>query len=75
MDENKLKVLNHYHVVFLVQNVMVGTSVLSLPQSIKFHGLQPVVDAFVIWRYRKHLLIPMIWLGLKYRQRYFIRHP
>ena len=54
MDENKLKVLNSYHVIFLVQNVIVGTICIIIAESIKFDGLQPVVDAFVIWGYRKY---------------------
>ena len=38
MDKNKFKVLNSYHVVFLVQNVIVGTTVLSLPNRLSSMG-------------------------------------
>ena len=57
MDDNKLKTLNHYHVIFLVQNVMVGTCRFIIAKPTKFYGLQPVVDAFVIWCCRKHLVL------------------
>lgn len=66
MDENKLKVLNRYHVVFLVQNVMIGSSLLSLPNRLSSMGYSqwwmPLLFGVIV----NILLVPMIWLGLKY---------
>ena len=67
MDENKLKVLNRYHVVFLVQNVMVGTSVLSLPNRLSSMGYSQWWMPLLFGVIANIVLIPMIWLGLKYR--------
>ena len=67
MDENKLKVLNHYHVVFLVQNVIVGTAVLSLPNRLSSMGYSQWWMPLLFGVVANLLLIPMIWLGLKYR--------
>lgn len=67
MDEKKLKVLNRYHVVFLVQNVMVGTSVLSLPNRLSSMGYSQWWMPLLFGIIANLLLVPMIWLGLKYR--------
>lgn len=67
MDKNKQKILNHYHVIFLVQSVMVGTSILSLSNRLSSMGYSqwwmPVLFGIIA----NVLLIPMVWLGLKYR--------
>lgn len=66
MDKNKFKVLNGYHVVFLIQNVMVGTGVLSLPNRLSSMGYSqwwmPLLFGIIV----NVALIPMIWLGLRY---------
>ena len=67
MDNTKLKVLNSYHVVFLVQNVIVGTSVLSLPNRLSSMGYSQWWMPLLFGIIANTVLIPMIWLGLKYR--------
>jgi spore germination protein AB len=68
LDKNKLKVLNNYHVVFLVQNVMVGTGILSLPNRLSSMGYSqwwmPLLFGIIV----NIAIMPMIWLGLKYHQ-------
>ena len=66
MDNTKLKVLNSYHVVFLVQNVIVGTTVLSLPNRISAMGYSQWWMPLLFGIIANIALIPMIWLGLKY---------
>ncbi|WP_203247035.1 GerAB/ArcD/ProY family transporter [Sporosarcina beigongshangi] len=67
MDKDKLKVLNHYHVVFLIQNVMVGTTVLSLPNRLSSMGYSQWWMPLLFGVIANIVLIPMIWLGLQYR--------
>ena len=67
MDKNKLKVLNSYHVVFLVQNVIVGTVVLSLPNQLSSMGYSQWWMPLLFGVIANIALIPMIWIGLKYR--------
>ncbi|WP_172372035.1 GerAB/ArcD/ProY family transporter [Sporosarcina jiandibaonis] len=67
MDDNKLKVLNRYHVVFLIQNVIIGTTVLSLPHRLSSMGYSQWWMPLLFGVVANLLLIPMIWLGLKYR--------
>ncbi len=66
MDDNQTKQLNGYHVVFLVQNVMIGSTVLSLPNLLSSVGYSqwwfPLMFAFIA----NLLLFPMIWLASKY---------
>ena len=68
MDENKVKVLNHYHVIFLIQNVIVGTSVLSLPHRLSSMGYSQWWMPLLFGVIANLCLIPMFWLGRKYRQ-------
>lgn len=68
MVETKLKTLNHYHVLFLIQNVIVGTSVLSLPNRLSSMGFSQWWMPLLFGVIANLLLIPMIWLGLKYRE-------
>lgn len=68
MDDNKLKTLNHYHVIFLVQNVMVGTAVLSLPNRLSSMGYSQWWMPLLFGVVANICLIPMVWLGLKYRE-------
>jgi len=68
MDESKLKILNRYHVIFLVQNVIVGTTVLSLPHRLSSMGYSMWWMPFLFGVIANALLIPMIWLGLKYKE-------
>ncbi|WP_246880348.1 GerAB/ArcD/ProY family transporter [Sporosarcina sp. 6E9] len=64
--DNKLKVLNHYHVVFLIQNVIIGTSLLSLPNRLSSMGYSLWWMPLLFGVVANLLLIPMIWLVRKY---------
>jgi len=68
MDAEKVKILNRYHVLFLVQNVIVGTSALSLPHRLSSMGYSLWWMPLLFGIIANLLLIPMIWLGLKYRE-------
>lgn len=68
MVEPKLKTLNHFHVIFLIQNVIIGTSVLSLPNRLSSMGFSQWWMPLLFGVIANLLLIPMIWLGLKYRE-------
>ena len=67
MEGKKLKILNRYHVIFLIQNVMVGTSILSLPNRLSSMGYSQWWMPLLFGVIANLLLVPMIWLGLKYR--------
>lgn len=67
MDMNKAKVLNRYHVIFLIQNVIVGTSVLSLPNRLSAMGYSQWWMPLLFGVVANLLLIPIIWLGLQYK--------
>lgn len=64
MDQTKQ--LNGYHVVFLVQNVMMGTTILLLPNLLSSVGYSqwwlPLMFALIA----NLLLIPMVWLMSQY---------
>ena len=67
MDVTKKKVLNGYHVVFLVQNLMVGMGLLSLSNSLSPVGYSHWWFPILFGVIANITLIPMIWLSLKYR--------
>ena len=66
MSGKKSPVLNRFHVIFLTQNIMFGTGILSLPQKLSSlgysQGLFPllfgVIACLTLW--------PMIWINSKY---------
>ncbi|PPA70781.1 GerAB/ArcD/ProY family transporter [Jeotgalibacillus proteolyticus] len=66
MDNNKRKKLNGYHVVFLVQNTMVGLGLLSLPNKLNSMGYSQWWLPLLLGVIANLTLIPMIWLFLRY---------
>ncbi|MEK5037580.1 GerAB/ArcD/ProY family transporter [Sporosarcina sp. FSL K6-3457] len=68
MEQNHTKVLNGYHVVFLVQNVMIGSTLLTLPNLLSPAGYSqwwfPLLFALIA----NLLVLPMIWLVSKYKE-------
>ena len=66
MSTQTKKILNGYHVIFLVQSAMLGTGILTLPRDLSAVGysqaflplLFGVIASLTIW--------PMIWLNSKY---------
>ena len=67
-DDNSTKILNGYHVVFLVQNVMIGVALLTLPNLLSSVGYSqwwlPLLFALIA----NLLVIPMIWLLSRYKE-------
>jgi spore germination protein AB len=66
MDKGRIKKLNHYHVIFLAQNVMIGIGLLSLP-----HALSPMehdqwIMPILFGLTAQVILIPMVWICSKY---------
>jgi len=66
MDNNKAKVLNGYHVVFLVQLAMSGNILLTLPNLLSPVGYSQWWFPLMFGVIANLLLIPMIWIALKY---------
>lgn len=66
MDNNKLKKLNGYHVVFLVQNSMIGLGLLSLPQQMSSMGYSQWWLPAMFGVIANLSLIPMIWILKRY---------
>lgn len=67
MDVTKKKVLNSYHVIFLVQNVMIGMSLLSLNNSLSAVGYSQWWFPILFGIIANITLIPMVWLSLQYK--------
>jgi spore germination protein AB len=68
MDKDKLKVLNNYHVIFLIQNVMIGTTVLALPNRLSSMGYSQWWMPLMFGILANLVILPMIWLGRNYPQ-------
>ncbi|QDQ02159.1 GerAB/ArcD/ProY family transporter [Lysinibacillus fusiformis] len=66
MSTNNQKVLNGYHVVFLVQSVMIGTGILSLPQKVSSLGYSQAFMPLLFGVIASLTLWPMIWINGKY---------
>ena len=67
MDVTKKKILNGYHVIFLVQNIMVGMGLLSLSNSLSPVGYSQWWFPILFGIIANITIIPMIWLALQYR--------
>ncbi|WP_019412545.1 GerAB/ArcD/ProY family transporter [Paenisporosarcina sp. TG20] len=67
MDATKKKVLNGYHVVFLVQNVIIGTGLLSLNHALSPVGYSQWWLPLLFGVIANITLIPMIWLSLQFK--------
>ncbi|MGB3260684.1 GerAB/ArcD/ProY family transporter [Paenisporosarcina sp.] len=67
MDVKKKKILNGYHVVFLVQNIMVGMGLLSMNNSLSPVGYSQWWFPILFGLIANITLIPMIWLALQYK--------
>jgi len=68
MDKDQVKVLNGYHVVFLVQLVMSGNILLTLPNLLSPVGYSQWWFPLMFGVIANLLLIPMIWIAIKYSQ-------
>ncbi|MCG7335908.1 spore germination protein [Sporosarcina sp. ACRSM] len=63
MHIHQSKTLNGYHVVFLVQNVMIGSALLSLPNLLSPVGYSQWWFPIMFGAFANLLLIPMIWIA------------
>ncbi|KIL51182.1 GerAB/ArcD/ProY family transporter [Jeotgalibacillus campisalis] len=68
MDNNKLKKLKPYHVIFLVQNSMVALGLLSLPNELSSMGYSQWWIPLMLGIIANLTLIPIIWLFQRYPQ-------
>lgn len=68
MDVTKKKVLNGYHVVFLVQNVMIGMGLLSFNKVLSPLGYSQWWIPLLFGVLANITLIPMVWLALQYKE-------
>ncbi|MGE7624145.1 GerAB/ArcD/ProY family transporter [Viridibacillus sp. NPDC096237] len=66
MSTNKQKFLNRYHVIFLVQSVMIGTGILTLPQKLSAVGYSQTLFPLLFGVIASLTLLPMIWINSKY---------
>ena len=67
MDVTKKKILNGYHVIFLVQNIMIGMGLLSISNSLSPVGYSQWWFPILFGIIANITIIPMIWLALQYR--------
>lgn len=67
MDVQKKKVLNGYHVVFLVQNIMIGMGLLSLNHTLSAVGFSQWWFPLLFGVVANLTLIPIVWISLQYR--------
>ena len=73
MSTNKRKLLNRYHVVFLVQSTMFGTGVLSLPQRLSSLGYSQALFPLLFGVIASLSIWPMIWINSKYKNENLFR--
>ena len=66
MSTHKKKLLNSYHVIFLVQSAMVGTGILTLPRDLSAVGYSQLFFPLLFGLIATLTLWPMIWLNTKY---------
>lgn len=66
MSNHKKKILNGYHVIFLAQSAMIGTGILTLPQSLSAVGYSQTLIPLLFGLIASLTLWPMIWLNTKY---------
>ncbi|MCK1996882.1 spore germination protein [Psychrobacillus psychrodurans] len=67
MSPKNLKVLGVYHVIFLVQNTMVGTGLLSAPQRLSVLGYSQVLMPIYFGIIATITLWPMVWICSQYK--------
>ncbi|MFJ7735299.1 GerAB/ArcD/ProY family transporter [Lysinibacillus sp. NPDC097287] len=66
MSTHNKKILNRYHVIFLVQSAMVGTGILTLPRDLSAVGYSQIIFPLLFGSIATLTLWPMIWLNTKY---------
>ncbi|WP_134684160.1 GerAB/ArcD/ProY family transporter [Brevibacillus migulae] len=66
MDKGLIEKLNTFHVIFLVQNVIIGMNLLTLPHDMSAMGYNQWWILFIIGVLAQLTLIPMYLLGIRY---------
>lgn len=66
MSIQEKKILKSYHVIFLVQSVMVGTGILTLPRDLSAVGYSQILFPLLFGLIATLTLWPIIWLNSKY---------
>jgi len=66
MDKGQLRKLNAYHVIFLVQNCMVGVKMLTLPHDMSAAGYNQWFIPILLGVIAQLGMLPMIWLCKRY---------
>ena len=66
MSTQSKKILNGYHVIFLVQNAMIGTGILTLPRNLSAVGYSQILLPLLFGVIASLTIWPMIWLNKKY---------
>lgn len=66
MSTHNKKILNRYHVIFLVQSAMVGTEMLTLPRELSAVGYSQLLIPLLFGFIATLTLWPIIWLNTKY---------
>ena len=66
MSTQSKKILKGYHVVFLVQNAMIGTGILTLPRNLSAVGYSQILLPLFFGVIASLTIWPMIWLNSKY---------
>jgi spore germination protein AB len=67
LSPKNLKVLGVYHVIFLVQNTMVGTGLLSAPQRLSVLGYSQVLMPIYFGIIATITIWPMVWICSQYK--------
>ncbi len=66
MDKGQLRKLNAYHVLFLVQNTMIGVNLLTLPHNMSEAGYDQWWIPLLMGVIAQVTLLPMVWLCRRY---------
>jgi len=66
MDKGRIEKLNPYHVIFLVQNVIIGMNLLTLPHDLSAAGYNQWWILLIIGCLAQLTLIPIHLLGIRY---------
>ena len=67
MSQKNLKVLGVFHVIFLAQNIMVGTGLLSVPQRLSVLDYSQVLMPIYFGIIASITLWPMVWICSQYK--------
>lgn len=66
MDKGNFKKLNSYHVVFLIENVMIGMNLLTLPHDLSVAGYNQWWITILLGVIAQLTMLPMYWLCIRY---------